>query len=381
MLNSWYNRQHNLGCCKASCGLMVQGQRVERRLLRFDKQAEVVRADLSAIAHTPEGHLWIGSDELTTIDRLSPTLCNGASSEYGDHQQYSVGDYINLADSQSEIDIEGLDVSEGYLWLVGSHSCKRKKPKGKNAAKDIERLKKIDTDVNRYVLARIPLVNGEPVREDPATGRSAACLEKRKGQSALLEMLADDPHIGLFLQLGLPSKENGLDIEAIAAKGNQLFLGLRGPVLRGMAIILEITVEATSSGGLTLKKLKDKQRYHKHFVDLNGLGVRDLCFQNEDLLILAGPTMSIQGQSQLFRLKDPLQYQRDTLFTQPCESLAPLFSLPQSPENAEGITLFPSTDNGSANGETTDTLLVVYDSPKAERLKGKQAIWADMFLL
>ncbi|MNG03413.1 hypothetical protein D3C84_864920 [compost metagenome] len=37
-------------------------------------------------------------------------------------------------------------------------------------------------------------------------------------------------------------------------------------------------------------------RYRKHFFALNGLGFRDLCTSGDDLLILAGPTMDLDGR-------------------------------------------------------------------------------------
>lgn len=370
---------------------MAKGKLLSQVLLRFESNP-AAREELSAVVQTPDGYLWIGSDELLTIDRLSPTTPNELGEyAYGEHQQYAVGDYVDLPDSQSEIDIEGLDFEAGYLWLVGSHSTRRKGVKGKNAQKNIQRLLDIETDANRYVLARIPLVDGVPVKQDKATSRTAACLQKSSGKSAgknvganeLIDVLMADEHVGPFLKMGLPSKDNGFDIEAIAAKGNRLFLGLRGPVLRGIAIILEIEVKATKVGTLKLKKLANGKRYRKHFVDLNGLGVRDLCFQGEDLLILAGPTMCMNGQSQLFKLKAPLSYQQDTLFPQSSDALTLVFSLAQqTDENAEGITLFATREAGS-NQETLhqENLMVVYDSPMKARLKGKEAIFSDVFQL
>ena len=46
----------------------------------------------------------------------------------------------------------------------------------------------------------------------------------------------------------LPSKDNGLDIEGLAVLGNRVYLGLRGPVLRGRAIILELELEESEPG-------------------------------------------------------------------------------------------------------------------------------------
>jgi Protein of unknown function (DUF3616) len=82
-------------------------------------------------------------------------------------------------------------------------------------------------------------------------------------------------------------------------------IGLRGPVLRGIAILLEIEVELGSSHELNLKTITDDGRqYKRHFLDLNGLGIRELCWEEngESLLVLAGPTMELDGSHSLFRL-------------------------------------------------------------------------------
>ncbi|MEL6554951.1 MAG: DUF3616 domain-containing protein [Cyanobacteria bacterium J06621_11] len=365
------------------------GKVLEQLLLRFRHQAKTVRSDISAIARTPDGHLWIGSDELTSIERLSAT----DNHEYSQHQQYALSEYLDLRDTQSEVDIEGLDYSDGYLWLVGSHSSKRKRAKGKDAQQDIQRLLKITQDANRYLLGRIPLVNGEPVVVDDFSARSAASLRRCGEESELIHILREDEHIGPFLEINLPSKDNGFDIEALAARGHQLFLGLRGPVLRGMAIILEIEVEASEEPGvLQLKQLENNRKYRKHFVDLNGLGVRDLCFQGEDLIVLAGPTMQLSCPMQLFRFRQVFSHCQDTLWLRSPDTLIKLFDLPwvKGADNAEGITLFPNS--GSKEGDLKQRdhrknscetgLLVVYDSPSDQRLKNKgTAILADVFQL
>lgn len=356
---------------------------VHRVLLRFEAEAQKVRADVSAIAHTPDNYIWIGSDELTTIERLSPI----GNKEYGKHQPFAVGDYVDLKDTHEEIDIEGIDFSAGYLWVVGSHSAKRKRAKGKNAAKDIARLTRVVTDKNRCLLARLPIVNGVPVKQDCETGRSAAALAWQDGQSALLEMLKSDEHIGPIVRAGLPSKENGLDIEAIAVHEDRIFLGLRGPVLRGMAIILEIATEEKALGVLKLKELEsktgenkregNKRDYRKHFVDLNGFGIRDLCFHKDDLIILAGPTMQNRSAMQIFRLSLPVESCSDTMVYAEDSRLKRLFDLPlHEQENAEGISVRLADSLAEP-----DALFVVHDSPGSDRLQGETAIWADVYTL
>ncbi len=41
----------------------------------------------------------------------------------------------------------------------------------------------------------------------------------------------------------IPGKDNGFDIEGLAVREDRLLLGLRGPVLRGHAFVLELSLE------------------------------------------------------------------------------------------------------------------------------------------
>ncbi len=51
---------------------MSDGFLLSRVLLRFQHDVERVLNDLSAVTTTPSGHLWVGTDEGLTIERLSP---------------------------------------------------------------------------------------------------------------------------------------------------------------------------------------------------------------------------------------------------------------------------------------------------------------------
>ncbi|MEG3867602.1 DUF3616 domain-containing protein [Microcoleus sp. MON2_D6] len=348
-----------------------------RLLLQFTSEAADIITDLSAVALTPDGHLWLGSDETTSIERLSPV----APHIFGEHQKFAIADFIDLS-GESEIDIEGIDFSNDYLWLVGSHSTKRKKAKGKDPGKDIERLAEIVTEVNRYLLARIPMKDGIlcesiPDSDNPEIQQTVGCLQRTETGNLLTDALKDDTHLGLYLSVPIPSKENGFDIEGLAVRGNRIFLGLRGPVLRGWAIILEIEVEEAEPGVLRLKAIGEGEKlYKKHFVDLNGLGVRELCWNGEDLMVLAGPTMTLSGAMRVFRLKGILGRSGDSITGQDGGDLEVLFDLPfkVGTDNAEGLSLFPYL--GGQN-----SLLVVYDSPDAGRMVEENAIFADVFKL
>lgn len=356
---------------------MPNGFLLSRALLNFQSDSEDLLAELSAVSRTPDGSLWLGSDEFITLERLTP-MGDGV---YGNHKTFHLKDFIDLFDHESEVDIEGLDYCDGYLWLVGSHSLKRNKTKGKKQHKDIKRLSEIESDPNRSLLARLPILNGEIV---PTYARSndkndvltAASLKQVNGHNLLLEALAEDEHLGAFLKMRLPSKDNGFDIEGIAVNGHQIFLGLRGPVLRGWAIILELEVEDGEPGELVLKDLGEGCPYRKHFLDLNGQGIRELCLHNGDLLVLAGPTMELEGAMQMFRLEDVLDHTKDTLWSQDSGQLKVLFDLPFTigSDHAEGLTLLPCMGYD-------DGLMVVYDSPDSIRRPDPKAVFADIFRL
>jgi hypothetical protein len=346
-----------------------------RLLLQFNSEAADIITDLSAVALTPDGNLWVGSDETTSLERLSPV----GPHIFGKHQRFAIADFIDLP-GKCEIDIEGMDFSSDYLWLVGSHSTKRKKTKGKDADKDIEKLAQIETEVNRYLLARVPVKNGTlcksiPHPENPKNQLKAGYLQRTETGNLLTDALKDDRHLGLYLSAPIPSKENGFDIEGLAVRGDRILLGLRGPVLGGWAIILEIEVEEAEPGVLRLKEIGKKGKlYNKHFVDLNGLGVRELCWNGKDLIVLAGPTMTVSGAMRVFRLKGILGRSGDSITGQDGGDLEVLFDLPfkVGTDNAEGLSLFPYLDG-------QNSLLVVYDSPDAGRMVEKNGILADVF--
>ncbi|BAY34657.1 hypothetical protein NIES2107_65630 [Nostoc carneum NIES-2107] len=348
---------------------------IEQVSLTFTESFQKHRTDLSALLLTPDKHLWLGSDESSTLERLS--LLDGMN--FGDHQQFRVAEFISLpAPESEEIDIEGLAYDDYYLWLVGSHSYKRKKPKTKHTdVKNIQRLATVTSEPNRYILGRIPLVDGKlfsscPHPQNPDVQLSAAKLEYINQSNLLMTALADDPHLGLYIQAAVPGKDNGFDIEGISIYQNRIFLGLRGPVLRGWAVILEIELENSTPGLMTLRPIGDEQKgYKKHFLWLNGLGIRDLALDGEDLLILAGPTMDLDGPVQLYCWQGGVNL-AENLLSYP--ELLQDIPYGNREDHAEGITLL-----NDITGKPS--LLLVYDSPAKSRLVGESGVIADLLSL
>ncbi|MCL1471126.1 DUF3616 domain-containing protein [Argonema antarcticum] len=347
---------------------------IEQVLLRFKSGIQDSRESLSAVALTPGNYLWLGCDETSSIERLSYSAPN----TFENHEHFVVADFVPpITDTDKEIDIEGLDYADGYLWLVGSHSLKRKKPNSKKTdLENIQNLAIIEPEKNRFLLARIPLVGDRlykscPHPENPEKQLTAAKLENTKSGNCLTDALLEDPHLAPFLKANIPGKDNGFDIEGLAVYKNKIFLGLRGPVLRGWAIVLEIKVKEINSTSLKLKKVEDK-RYKKHFIDLDGLGVRDLCIDGQDLLILAGPTMDIDGPVRIYRLENGVNLPENVL-----SKPTPILDIPygDGEDHAEGMTFFPTKENQKS-------LIVLYDSPaKKTRLQGDDSVLADIFQL
>jgi Protein of unknown function (DUF3616) len=341
------------------------------------------RTNLSVAARTGRW-LWVASDEGSRLERLG-RLEDGS---FGEHASFALGDFFDLpAGPEGEADIEGMDFQDGWLWLVGSHSLKRRKPKREDTeAETVERLTRIESEVNRFLLGRIPLGEGPdgsplPMRRTP-DGREAGCLPFKSGGSVLTKALAGDEVVSPFL--GVPAKENGFDIEGITVRGEHVFLGLRGPVLRGWALILELRLGAKRDGSLKLRKIVrpdgGKGRYRRRFLDLDGLGIRDLVLDGAGLLVLAGPTMDLDGPVTVWRWPDALaDSEADAAppsLLVPSARLERALDLPfgHGTDHAEGICRMelPSGEPG---------LLVVYDSPAPDRLHAGGRIEVDLFAL
>lgn len=365
--------------------------------IEIDHVNDRLRLDLSAAALIGRT-LFVACDETASVECLTTEDWKS----FADHGSISLARFFDLpGGDRGEMDIEGLDVDDGFLWITGSHSLTRDKPERHENDSDeaFEELMDLDRDRNRFFLGRVPLVvdaknadvyglgakgakvpgpgksskKAEIPDEAEETMRTAAALKMSDEGNALTKILEGDPHLGAFLSI--PSKENGLDIEGIAVSGNRVALGLRGPVLRGWACILELYLDLHKPHRLKPRKIgEDGARYLKHFVDLGGLGIRDLLIDGDDLLILAGPTMDLDGPAPLYRWPNWLHYDRPAVL-HPVKT-EKLLELPfgQGEEHPEGIVLWPDGDE--------QTLMVIYDSPAEARLSDEgNSIKADLFQL
>src|SRR3954464_2914804 len=259
--------------------------------------------DLSAVARVGDS-LFLACDETASVERLQ-RMRDGS---FGEHRHFTLDGLVDLpAGAEGEMDIEGLCATDGFLWIVGSQALKRRKPKRDESDADhaLRRMEQVEREPNRHFLGRIPLVEEtpglfRPIRSDGE--RRAAWVRFGKRSSALTRWVAEDPHLGPFLTI--PAKENGFDVEGLAARGDRMWLGLRGPVLRGHAVVLDLEIAEKAPGQLKAQRVEDERRYRKHLLDTRGLGIRDMRLDGDDLLLLVGPTMSLEGPAFVLRWRD-----------------------------------------------------------------------------
>jgi hypothetical protein len=373
-------------------GMKLKAKRRQTVTLDFagrGREDDAVCRDLSCLAQTG-GNLWLGSDESVSVERLT---WDAKHARFGRHTAFELTKFFTLpAGKDEEIDVEGLAVAPPYLWITGSHSLTRRRAEGRSFDAAIAELTQIQRQTNRYFLARVPLVESAKVPgefelrgaavdpEKPERATTAARLFGTGMTSVLTDALRFDELLRNYVDL--PSKDNGLDVEGLAVTEDRVFLGLRGPVLRGWAVMLELEPSFFAEGFFTLSEIGKKGRlYRRHFFDLRGLGIRDLQLVDDDLLILAGPTMDIDGRVLLLRWKQFKKRERETVVARDDLEVVLDFGggdIGQHGTNhPEGITLFtPPRDCDLPAG-----ILVTYDSPAGEYVLGEAQVRADLFPL
>src|SRR5262249_35104390 len=148
-----------------------------------------------------------------------------------------------------EIDLEALAIAgapdERWLWVMGSHSRCRPKPDvdGQPAP-----AAEIDASTARCVLARLPLVpEGGVLQPVAGAGARRARWLPLDGMGALRTELASDARLRPFLEI--PAKENGLDLEGMTIAGDEVLLGLRGPVIRGFTVVVALRLDERGDPG------------------------------------------------------------------------------------------------------------------------------------
>lgn len=216
---------------------------------KSDDDAKDLRDNLSGLAGR-DGWLWLAGDEGRCLHHL------GGDGTISRHKLKPFG--LAGDDSDGESDLEGLALDGDRLWLVGSHSLRR----------------------HRHDHSQTPLqldADG-----NPRSGQRLA-VSRDPHDDALTAALAADPLVRPYL--AIPSKDNGLDIE-------------------GIALVADLRLGNLGRTGAPLRI----DQLHLRFLDLGGLAVRDLAVRpgHDDVLLLAGPTMTLAGPCLLYRWCDAL---------------------------------------------------------------------------
>jgi uncharacterized protein DUF3616 len=291
--------------------------------------------NLSAVAVAGR-FLWTASDEGRSVECLEPHRKG-----YRLHRQVALDPVFpglpGLAED-AEADIESIDVAYGRLWVCGSH-CRVRKQLSKTQTDKVD--PEFRTRPSRHLLGSVPLSKGG----GKLNGNSEAL--PFNGHGSLRHALKRNRYIEPFLHL--PSKENGLDIEGMVTRKRRMFLGLRGPRVDSIAIVIELAIRGGRQVGIGGAVT--------HFLDLNGLGVRDLALLDGEIMVLAGPVGDAGGPFQLFSWRP----RRSPKVQRPdC-----IYKWPSGKEKPEGIC--------QLNRNRHRGVVVLYDSPDPDyRIKGSR---------
>ncbi|MEJ2453401.1 MAG: DUF3616 domain-containing protein [Candidatus Thiodiazotropha sp.] len=232
--------------------------------------------DISAIEQVA-GSLFVAADEGRDLQRLSGNPATGyrLQATYG----LKNGKPVKKPSKGDEYDIEAMAFDgERYLYLVGSHSAKRRlldaQAKG-SRGEGLKQLEPIRSEKARRIMLRLSLDEEGNPQGKPET----ISLWKSINRSSLLKPFTK-----------LPSKENGIDIEGLAYADGLLYVGFRGPVLRDNWV--PVLVGDFDSF---------EKRHELKFIRLDGLGIRSmLALGRQGFLILAGPVGDGPGGFHLY---------------------------------------------------------------------------------
>ncbi len=267
----------------------------------FQQALKIDPMNISGVAVSQQ-FMALATDEGTQLEIFTPS----------NNSQWQSSQLITLSNSPEEIDLEALAWRKPYLYALGSHSAKRKKiNRDLTQKQNLKRLQQTSEEKARQQLFRIQLND-----QLQAVDIQSLSLQPLIKQDATLKAFA-----------GLPSKENGIDIEGLAVDNKgRLLIGFRGPVLRG---------NITPLMRVQLKKKRFEIKKSKLlYLPLNGRGVRGLSETSQGFLVLSGAVgdQPLSYQVHLWSGKNALPG-RDA----PASALLYLCDLPASNGKPEGI--------------------------------------------
>jgi hypothetical protein len=338
-------------------------------------------ANISAVAPVDDD-IWTASDEGASIERLTRGPARFSRAENFDLVKLfpafkAANETIRGRGGakKPEADLEGLawDEERRRLWLVGSHCRSRGNLDSVKPAQLRKRVRRtLDTAPLRTLLGFVPLRDdGRPV----SNSGLALPLGEEKGS---LRTAIEGEGGYLADALKWPAKENGLDIEGIAVDDTEILLGLRGPAAGGFAIVMRLSVEIGDKA-LSLRK-RNRQPYRLSFLQLNGLGIRDLVREGEDVLVLAGPSMDLDAPFALYRWRGAFggASSKDEKVKLGTGHLEFLFDFEPAKRLAQAGRVHPCERPEGIGLVDKSKLIVVHDRPYEWRLRPKGTQTADL---
>lgn len=167
-----------------------------------------------------------------------------------------------------ETDAEGIAFSNGVYFLTGSHGMNRS---GKPQA-------------SRNFIYRVTVNPDNGLVADFGSKEKQSVQVDRSAN--LRAIIHNDPQ--LSKHEGDVPDNDGINIEGIAIAGETLYIGFRGPLLDGKAVIASLHVSEAFDN--------PNAKFTLNLVDLGvGQGVRDISAAGDGFLILSGPERDIAG--------------------------------------------------------------------------------------
>jgi len=215
-------------------------------------QVVELRGDIEKPAHL-SGIAVVGEFLLVVSDEAkNPTVVQVLQR---DGNAYKVVRSVSLPGGSDEVDLEAIAADGNTIYVTGSHASTRKVDEG--------RIGEVSAKASREQFFRFRLTTD---------GRA----EDVQGPKSLRGVIRAHPVLKDFV--GVASKENGIDVEGLAAKDGRIHFGFRGPVLRGGWVPVVSTTWNDPDGDAQIR-----------YVHLHGRGIRDIAAVDGGFLLLAGP--------------------------------------------------------------------------------------------
>lgn len=267
--------------------------------------------NLSGIAFLSDRFGMIGADELCDVQAVEISRPD---------KTLRVLETVPLVRLGSEIDTEAIAAEGDCYYIVGSHGASKKKGERQD---------------NRHSIYRLKV--------DPATGLPGGFVAGSAGLPAglqtasLADVIRADPVLGKHF--GQPLQQKGTNIEGLAVRHGQLFVGFRNPNLAGFAFVMEIRAEDVFGGN-------PRPPYTLHKLQLGaGLGIREIVAGKSCFLIIAGNAGS--EPSKKYGAAEDYEKDRDFfLFRWDGRGTAvhKIGALPKTDGKAEAMAILEETD-------------------------------------